>query len=134
MANWVSVTGNAVLPDAKNPVIVDHYAEHAILRPIGPKALKGVVHIPFSNSPNGNNFLKELNIKDNESCASVTRCRILQGGNQKYSVYGGELSPLENININGDGRKYGWTVTLDVQFDDMSAFIELTNLCLEFGP
>jgi hypothetical protein len=137
MCDWVAVTGQAAVPDKDKPVEIEFSYSAAVAKPpqttpAGNFPYTGVVHIPLPSCPSGKQRVYAIAIEHDTNLANLTNCVMTAGTGIEWN------GPLANYNYNAFGtnvytpNKYGWTVSLEISFQQLDSTVTIKDCRLEF--
>lgn len=135
-ANWISVQGNTIVSDFDHPVVIEYHRNGAVIKPKG-SATTGVFHACLPNSPNGSAKLEKLEIRHTHILSKTKEIEIYHDNNIMYK--GLPSSPTSQVdisnvylNIDGEPERFGWGVSVTVEFSGSSSVLFVSSLTMRF--
>jgi hypothetical protein len=139
MANWISMPGNAIVPDHDFPVQIEYHSNGAIVRPKAAAIFpcKGVFHAYIPSAPNGSTKVKQISIKHTHILSKTTKAQLFHGSNLLWE--GAPKPPHSFVdiahletNIDAEGEHLGWGVTVQVDFSGTSSILLVSSITIQF--
>jgi hypothetical protein len=136
MANWVGVSGNAIVQDVSHSCNIAYTNDGADVTPVHPTPSLGVFNCPLPSCPNGSLNPTSVYIGTESKFTTIQEVTVWCGVNELDTVStvgGGVLTKLSPGTP--PGSKYqGYNLRVTLRFGGPGAKCTITSLGLEFGP